>query len=72
MGAGIDSNSTMDAVEICPYCGSSNIGDKANENKEDKTTAVGLIKEPIKRLNGFINSKTGLSGKDVVKTVKRL
>jgi antitoxin component YwqK of YwqJK toxin-antitoxin module len=72
VGAGIDSNSTMDAVEICPYCGSSNIGDKANENKEDKTTAVGLIKEPIKRLNGFINSKTGLSGKDVVKNGKKV
>lgn len=31
-----------------------------------------MIKNPIKKLNGFINSKTGISGKDVVENGKRV
>lgn len=62
--------------EICPYCGTpnnkTNLASHVTVSKEEKTTAVGLIKKPIAKLNGFINSKKGISGKNVVENGKKV
>jgi len=68
----IDSSSSTENIETCPYCGAPNIKTNTVENKDEKTTAAEMIKNPIKKLNGFINSKTGISGKDVVENGKRV